>query len=157
MATEEITIHIVLPIIVGFIIGIIEAYFVYEDENMTSGQQFIGDMWHGLLFSIFGVLAASNVPWLLSQGYIPDFLTGLLLVEPSGNSLVISVIITLFMMVKMVGSHAIKGVSGSGFSEKMWHKLVIACAIGFAPYYMLFIYQAGWFSGMASVVPWLPF
>lgn len=157
MAVEEISIHVILPVIVGFIIGIIEAYFVYEDENMTSGQQFIGDMWHGMLFSIFGVLAASNVPWLLSHGFIPDFLLGMLMVEPSGNSLVISVIITLFMMVKMVGSHAIRGVSGNGFSEKMWHKLVIAVAIGFAPYYMVHIYAAGWFTGMAAAVPWLPF
>ena len=157
MAAETITIHVILPVFVGLIIGIIEAYFVYEDENMTSGRQFLGDMWHGLIFSVLGVLVATNVPWLLSQGWIPTFLEGLLLVEETGNSLIISIGITLFMMVKMVGSHAIKGVSGSGFREKMWHKLVIAVAVGFAPYYMVPLYASGFMGGLATTFPFLPF
>ena len=48
--------HIILPLVVGFLIGLIEAYFVYEDENMTSGKDFLGDMWHGLLFAIAGTI-----------------------------------------------------------------------------------------------------
>ena len=75
MAVEEITIHVILPIVVGIIIGIVEAYFVYEDENMTSGRQFLGDMWHGLIFSVLGVLIASNVPWVLAQGWLDFTLT----------------------------------------------------------------------------------
>lgn len=149
------TIHIVLPVAVGFIIGIVEAYFVYEDENMTSGQQFIGDMWHGLLFSIFGVLAATNVPYILSLGFIPDFATSLLFMDANGNSIVASVAITIFMLLKMVTSHAVKGVSGRGFTEKFWHKLVIAVAIGFSPYYILTLYEP--LSGLQAAVPWLPF
>lgn len=153
---EAVTIHVVLPVVVGFIIGVVEAYFVYEDENMTSGQQFIGDMWHGLIFSIFGVLAASNVPWIFEQGWL-DFAKGLLMVDINGNSLIISIAITLFMMIKMVTSHAIKGVSGSGFSEKWWHKIAVASAIGFAPYYMVLIYQTGFFTGLEAMIPFLPF
>jgi len=153
---EDVTIHVVLPVVIGFIIGIVEAYFVYEDENMTSGQQFIGDMWHGLLFSIFGVLVASNVPWLFSHGYL-DFAQGLLMVDVNGNSLIVSIAISLFMMVKMVASHAVKGVSGAGFKEKWWHKLVIACAIGFAPYYMVLIYETGFLISLETMVPFLPF
>lgn len=153
MAGEEI--HIVLPVVVGIVIGIVEAYFVYEDENMTSGQQFLGDMWHGLIFAVVGVLAASNVPFLIAQGWIPDFLTGILFVDENNNSLVVSIAITLFMMIKMVGSHAVKGVSGQGFQEKLWHKLVIAIAIGFAPYYIMMLYEP--LSGVQAAVPWLPF
>ncbi len=159
MAVEELTIHIVLPVIVGFIIGIVEAYFVYEDENMTSGQQFIGDMWHGLLFSVFGVLAATNVPWLLAQGVFDNlgFIKDLLMIDVNGNSLIVSIAITLFMMVKMVASHAIKGVSGAGFSEKWWHKILISSLIGFSSYYMAAIYVMPFVQGLADAIPFLPF
>jgi len=153
----EISIHVIVPVIVGLIIGIIEAYFVYEDENMTSGKDFLGDMWHGLLFAVFGVLAASNVPWIMSQGWFPSFLTSIMMVdEATGISLVASIIITLFMMVKMVASHAIKGISGGGFSEKLWHKLSISIAIGFAPYYLDPFYAMDFFIGLATSFPMLP-
>ena len=55
----------------------------------------------------------------------------------------------------MVTSHAIKGVSGAGFQEKFWHKLVIAVAIGFSPYYILYFYEP--LSGLQEAIPWLPF
>ena len=154
MAVEQ-ELHIVLPALVGFVIGIIEAYFVYEDENMTSGKDFLGDMWHGLVFSVVGVLAASNVPYIIAQGWIPSAMHGILMVDELGRSIVISVAITLFMMLKMVASHAIKGVSGAGFKEKLWHKVVISAAIGFAPYYIFALY--GPLSGIQAAVPWLPF
>ena len=138
MATETIALHIALPLVVGIIVGIIEAYFVYEDENMTSGKDFLADMWHGLLFSAIGVIAASNVPYILSH-WVPEGIHGFLMVDSNGNSLVASSVITIFMLIKMVSSHAIKGISGAGFSEKFWHKLVIALAVGFAPYYILLL------------------
>lgn len=139
MAAETVVqLQLVLPIVVGIIVGIIEAYFVYEDENMTSGKDFLGDMWHGLLFASVGVVLASNVPWLMTN-FIPGNLHGFLLVDANGNSIVMSAIIVLVMLVKMVSSHAIKGVSGAGFSEKFWHKLVIALAVGLAPYYILLL------------------
>lgn len=156
MATEDISIHIVLPIVVGIIIGIVEDYFVYKDEGMTGGKQFLGDIWHAMLFSILGVLVATNVPWLLSLGIIPEFILNIPgFVDANGNSLIISIIITLFMLVKITASHAVKGVSGNGFKEKLWHKLVIALAIGFAPYYIMFLYEP--LSPIQAMVPWLPF
>lgn len=155
MATE-IAFHLIVPIVVGLIIGIIEAYFVYEDENMTSGRQFIGDMWHGLIFCVVGVFAASNVPWLLSQGFMPEWINGLLMVDVNGNSLIISIFIFLFMMVKMVASHAIKGISGPGFKEKMWHKLLIAGLVGFAPYWMGAVGVYIWLEGLQTTFPNLP-
>lgn len=140
MAVEEVTFQIGLPIIVGLIIGIIEAYFVYEDENMTSGKDFLKDMWHGLLFCVLGVLIATNVPWLLAQGWVPEWVNGLLFIDGStGISFVVCLLVSLFMMVKMVASHAIRGVSGNGFKEKFWHKVVIALLVGFSPYYILAI------------------
>lgn len=133
---EEIALTIVIPLVVGLIVGIIEAYFVYEDENMTSGKDFLGDMWHGLVFAVLGVLVATNVPFLISQEWFPEFLNGILFVDDMGRSIVISLAITLFMMAKMVTSHAIKGVSGAGFKEKFWHKILISALVGFAPYYI---------------------
>ena len=132
----EVGLTIVIPLIVGLIIGVLEAYFVYEDENMTSGRDFLGDMWHGLLFAVIGVLIASNVSFLVSQDFFPEFLKGILIIDDMGRSLVLSIIITFFMMAKMVASHAIRGVSGNGFKEKFWHKLLVAALIGFAPYYI---------------------
>ncbi len=133
---EELALTIVIPLVVGLIVGIIEAYFVYEDENMTSGKDFLGDMWHGLVFAVLGVLVATNVPFLISQEWFPEFLNGILFVDDMGRSIVISLVITLFMMAKMVTSHAIKGVSGDGFKEKFWHKILISALVGFAPYYI---------------------
>jgi hypothetical protein len=133
---EEISFYIGLPIVVGIIIGIIEAYFVYEDENMASGKDFLGDMWHGLIFSVLGVFVSTNVPWLISQGWIPNFLENWLFIDENGISWVICTIVTIIMLTKMVASHAIKGISGNGFKEKFWHKLVVAVAIGFSPYYI---------------------
>jgi hypothetical protein len=157
MATEIVTLHVVLPVIVGLIVGIIEAYFVYEDENMTSGRDFLGDMWHGLIFSVLFVLLASNVPWVLTQGWFPSWITGLLYMDELGRSLVVSILISLLAMTKMVASHAIRGVAGNGFREKFWHKIVISAAIGFAPYYIFPLYSAGFLAGLAEALPWVPF
>ena len=131
-----IALTVVLPIVLGILIGIIEAYFVYEDENMTSGKDFLGDMWHGLIFSIVGVLVVNNVPWLVLQAWFPEWLKGVLFVDPAGNSIVISIIVFIIMYMKMVASHAVKGVSGNGFKEKAWHKLVVAALVAFSPYYL---------------------
>ena len=149
------SVHLVIPIIVGFILGIIEAYFVYEDENMTSGRDFLGDMWHGLIFSVLGVAAASNVPWLM-HNFIPKDYWGYLMTDSNGVSLVVSIIITIFMLFKMVASHAIKGVRGGGFSEKFWHKLVVATAIGFSPYYIFALYDLDFLIEIGKSVPWFP-
>ncbi|MCA9460016.1 MAG: hypothetical protein KC550_05710 [Nanoarchaeota archaeon] len=156
MAIEEHSIHIILPAVVGFIIGIVEAYFVYEDENMTSGKDFLGDMWHGLIFSVLGVLAATNIPWIMAQVWFPEFLTNIMFVNELGISLVACILISLFMMVKMVASHAIKGVSGRGFSEKLWHKVLISVLIGFSPYYIFALMPV--LEPLTSVFPdWMPF
>ena len=145
---------IVIPLIVGLLVGVLEAFFVYEDENMTSGKDFLKDMWHGLIFSVVGVLAASNVPWLM-ENVIPEGFHGFLLVGDSGISLVVCIAITIFMLVKMVASHQIKGVSGNGFKEKFWHKLLIAVLVGFAPYYITHIRAP--LEGVAAMFPsWLP-
>lgn len=135
---EEMGIKIALPLVVGLIIGLIEAYFVYEDENMTSGRDFLKDMWHGLLFAIVGVIIASNVPWLMTN-FIPEGFHSFLMTDGNGNSVVVSALITVIMFFKMVASHKVKGVSGQGFAEKPWHKLIVAGLVGFAPYYILLL------------------
>jgi hypothetical protein len=135
---SELGFTIALPLVVGLIVGMIEAFFVYEDENMTSGRDFLKDMWHGLLFAVIGVIVASNVPWIMNH-FIPENFHGFLLVDSNGNSIVASSFIAIFMFLKMVASHKIKGVSGGGFSEKPIHKLIVALLIGFAPYYILLL------------------
>ena len=151
------SIHIVLPAVVGIVIGVIEAYFVYEDEPMAGGKQFLGDMLHGLIFAVAGVLVASNVPWLLSLGFIPGWVESLLMVDARGISPVVCGLIAVVMLVKMVGSHAVKGVSSGGFTEKFWHKLVVALAVGFSPYLIFYLYTTGTFVGLKEAVPWMPF
>lgn len=154
MAIGE-TLHIILPLIIGFLIGLLEAYFVYEDENMASGKDFLGDMWHGLLFCVGGTIIGTNAPFFLSLLPIPSFIEGLLFIDEMGRSIVISVVITLVMMTKMVASHAIKGVNSNGFKEKMWHKLVIAAAVGFSPYYIFMLYDV--IAPFAEFFPaWMP-
>lgn len=147
-------IHVVLPVAVGLVIGVVEAYFVYEDENMTSGKDFLADMWHGLLFSVLGVLIATNISFVMNM-WIPENFHGFLLVGENGISLVACVLISVFMLLKMVASHAIKGVSGQGFKEKFWHKLVIALLVGFSPYYIFALYDP--LLPLQEAVPWLPF
>lgn len=145
---------IVIPLIVGLLVGILEAFFVYEDENMTSGKDFLGDMWHGLIFSVAGVFVASNVPWIMTN-FVPESFHGFLLVGENGISLVVCILITIFMLTKMVASHAIKGVSGRGFKEKLWHKLLVAVLVGFAPYYIIHLRAP--LEGVAAMFPsWLP-
>ena len=147
--------HIILPLIIGFLIGLLEAYFVYEDENMTSGKDFLGDMWHGLLFCVGGTIIATNTLWVFSLFTLPDFVQSLLFMDETGKSLVVSAIITLIMMTKMVASHAIKGVNSSGFKEKFWHKAVIALAVGFSPFYIFYLYDL--IAPFAAYFPsWLP-
>lgn len=150
------SLHIILPLLIGFLIGLLEAYFVYEDENMTSGKDFIGDMWHGLLFCVAGTIVATNVPYLLSLFTLPDFVVNFMFIDDLGRSIVVSAIVTLFMMTKMVASHAIKGVNASGFKEKFWHKAVISLAVGFSPYYIFMLYDL--MKPFAVYFPtWLPF
>ncbi len=155
MAVEQVTLHLGLPIVVGFIIGIVEAFFVYEDENMTSGKDFLGDMWHGLIFALAGTVIAANIPYF--SNFIPESFYGFLFVdEATGISLVACILITLIMLIKMVASHAIKGISGAGFSEKFWHKLVIAGLVGFSPYYIFMLYDIQFLVDLAANMPWFP-
>ena len=154
MAVEG-SLHIILPLIVGFLIGLLEAYFVYSDENMVSGKDFLGDMWHGLLFCTAGTIIATNVPYFLSLFSLPSFVEGLLFIDDQGRSIVVCIIITLIMKMKMVVSHAIKGVSQNGFGEKLWHKLSVAIAVGFSPYYIFLMYDV--IAPFAAYFPtWIP-
>ena len=155
MVTAGENLHIILPLIVGFLIGLLEAYFVYEDENMTSGREFVGDMWHGLLFCVIFTIIATNTLFVFSLITIPDWIQSLLFMDEVGRSIVVSAIITLIMMTKMVASHAIKGVRANGFKEKFWHKAVIALAVGFSPYYIFFLYDM--IAPFAEFFPsWMP-
>ena len=126
-----------VPILAGVAIGVLEAFFVYEDENMTNVKQAFSDMIHGFLFAAIGTLIACNVPYILSLIPLPSFIETILFMGDNGISITICSIITIFMILKMTTSHAIKGVSSNGFTEKFWHKLAVALLVGFSPYYIL--------------------
>ena len=130
------TLHLGVPIVIGLIIGIVEAYFVYSDEGMASGRDMLKDLWHGLTFCVIGVLVVMNVPFLLSLVNLPGFVETLLFVDENGISLTMSILVSIIMYLKMVASHAVRGVGARGFKEKAWHKLLIAALVGFAPYYI---------------------
>ncbi len=132
--------HLGFPLLVGLVIGLIEIFFVMHDEGSAPGQKLLKDSWHGFTFSVGGTLIASNVPWILSQSWFPDFAKGMLLLDDMGRSLIVSILITLIMLVKMVTANALKGMSMQGMKEKAWHKLVIALAVGFSPYYIFELY-----------------
>ena len=128
-----------LPIILGVVIGALEAYFVYSDEGMQAGKEFIKDMWHAALFCVIFTFVAVNIPQILLRLPIDDQLKGFLLIDGAGRSIIVSVVITIFMVLKMVTSKAIKGISAQGIKEKFWHKLLIALLVGFSPYYLIVI------------------
>ncbi|MCA9486755.1 hypothetical protein H6501_03180 [Candidatus Woesearchaeota archaeon] len=151
---EEIAIRVLVPTILGIGVGLIEAYFVYEDENMGGLQGFFGKVWHGILFSIIGVLIATNVAYFLSQGWVPSFLEGLLFMDDVGRSFTASLLIALVMFIKIDLAHRVRGISGTGFIEKPWHKMAVACLIGFSPYYISAFDP--FFAGLQEVIPWLP-
>ncbi len=136
----EASIHIIVPLIVGFIIGILEAWFIMKDENSVPGKEFVADITHGVLFSVFGTLVACNVPWIIQQGWIPDFLTSFLYIDELGRSVVMSALISVVIFLKVSVSHAIKGAKIDGLKEKAFHKLIIALLVGFSPYYIFAFY-----------------
>lgn len=150
-------IHILLPILVGTAIGIVEGFWVYQDERNAGAHQVFADMIHGMIFCIVGVLVATNVPYILAQGWFPSFLENVPgFIDSNGNSLIISILITLFMMIKMVSTRKIRGamMANSGFNEKFIHKIIIALAVGFAPYYIVYLYEP--LLPVAEALPWLP-
>jgi len=137
-----------VPILVGMILGILEGIFVYEDENMTNMHQAFADILHGFIFATIGTLIACNVPYFLNFKLLPGFIESILFIDEQGISLTVCIVITLIMMIKMVASHAIKGISNNGFSEKLWHKLSVAGGVGFSPYYVIPL--------IATISPYVP-
>jgi hypothetical protein len=152
MAAEA-TLHIVFPVIIGIVIGLIEAFFVMRDETSASGAQMFHDLWHGPLFAVIFTLIACNVPWLLSMISLPGWINSILFVDEMGRSIVIGIVITLILKIKMVSAHAIKGVPGAGFKEKWYHMLIVAALVGFSPYYVFPLYEVDFIAGLAESIP----
>ena len=151
MVVAETGLSIGVPVLVGLVLAILEAYFVYEDENMVNGKALIADLWHGLIFCVGGTLIACNAPYVITYLPLGGF-ERFLFINDQGISLTICILITIVMKFKMVASHAIKGVSSNGFTEKFWHKILVAGLVGFSPYYVFPL--AG---TIAQYVPsWLP-
>ena len=142
-----------LPIFVGIVLGIIEAYFLYSDESSANVHQVLADMVHGIIFCVAGTVVAANIPYIINNFFsgLPSFVNTILLIDENGISLTACIVITIFMKIKMVVSHTIKGISNVGFTEKLWHKLLVAGAVGFSPYYIFMVHEP-----IKQFVPWFP-
>ena len=141
MVTENFgsQLHLILPTIVGAIIGLLEVWFVMKDESNSLAEHLLKDGWHGFTFSILGTIIAANVPYFVNLFTLSPNITSLLLIDSEGRSVVISALITLFLLIKMVVAKSIKG-NLPGVKEKFLHKLIIASLAGFSPYYIFLLY-----------------
>jgi len=141
MVTENIggQLHLILPTIIGAIIGLMEIWFVMKDESNSLAEHLLKDGWHGFTFSIIGTIIATNVPYFVNLVTIPPNITSFLLIDSEGRSIVISALITLFLLIKMVIAKSIKG-NLPGVKEKFIHKIIIASLAGFSPYYIFLLY-----------------
>jgi len=148
-------IHVVIPVIVGIIIAILETYFITHDEGTASMSQVMGDITHSAITCVLGTLIACNVPWLLTQSFIPAFVNKWLFVNAIGESIVVSIIVTLIVKIKMVVHHkVIRGIQGQ--NEKFIHMILVAALVGFSPYYIFLLYNIPAFVTFAAKIPWLP-
>ena len=133
---------ILLPaIVVGIILGLVEAMFVHSDEG-AMGVTWIPHALHAIPFVILFVFISMNV----------DFALHLIGMTTEGHSwleLGVRIAIALVAMIKIAGSAAIaKGARGVG--EKIPHTLILGALIFGAPY--------GWDMFLADIIgPYLPF
>ena len=150
-------VNIIVPVIVGILIGIIEVVFLAQDEFNSGVSSFMKDAWHAFLFSIVLTLIAVNLTTVLKLDFIPGFVQKILFINTEkGTSIVASILITIIALAKMVVAHGRK-IRLQGTSEKFWHLLIIGLAIGFSPYYIFAFYDIPAIANIAKSRPsWLP-
>ncbi len=118
MALEGIV--LVPALVMGIIIGLVEIFFVHEDEV---GMGWFMHAMHALPFTMFFVFVSMNI----------SFVLGLLNLAITENFLVdlgIRVVIGIVAMIKIGSAAAIVGRIG----EKWYHTIIIGALIIAAPY-----------------------
>ena len=132
MALEGIV--LVPALVVGIIIGLVEIFFVHEDEV---GMGWFMHAMHALPFTMFFVFVSMNISFVF--GLLNFALTETLWVD-----LGVRIVIGIVAMVKIGSAAAIVGRIG----EKWYHTIIIGVLIIVAPY--------AWDLAGPSIAPMLP-
>ncbi len=121
-------------LIVGVIIGLVEVFFVHEDEV---GMGWFMHAMHAIPFTLFFVFVSMNISFVLE-------LLNVGITENIWVDLGIRIVVGIVAMVKIAGAAAIVGRIG----EKWYHTLIIGVLIILAPY--------AWALAGPSISPMLP-
>ena len=132
MALEGIV--LVPALVVGIIIGLVEIFFVHEDEV---GMGWFMHAMHALPFTMFFVFVSMNISFVF--GLLNFAITETLWVD-----LGVRIVIGIVAMVKIGSAAAIVGRIG----EKWYHTIIIGVLIILAPY--------AWDLAGSSITPLLP-
>lgn len=125
---------LVPALIMGIIIGLVEIFFVHEDEV---GMGWFMHAMHALPFTMFFVFVSMNISFAFS-------LLNLAITENLWIDLGVRIVIGIIAMVKIGAAAAIVGRVG----EKWYHTIAVGILIIVAPYVWVF---AG-----PSISPMLP-
>lgn len=138
MAAPVVSDILIAPaILLGLVIGLIELFFVHQDER---GLGWLGHGLHAVPFTVAFTFIAMNVPWVLAR--LPFKIAN----NPVTEAVVI-VVVGIVAMAKVAAAAAIAGNTRIG--EKKIHVLVIGLLIIAAPY--------AWRYGLNKVIaPYLP-
>jgi hypothetical protein len=134
MATSTIVLSIFPAIVVGAIIGLVEMFFVHQDEI---GMGWFGHGLHAIPFTLFFTFISINTDFALS--YFPQIKSTWYIV------LGVRVAVALVAMLKIQTAAAIAGRVG----EKIEHTFIIGCLIFAVGYFWQFLGQ--------MISPMLPF
>ena len=123
MATEAIAISLLPALVVGAVIGLVEMFFVHQDEI---GMGWFGHGLHAIPFTIGFTFASINVTWVLAMvGYADNWM----------YSLGARALIAIIAMIKIQAAAAIAGRVG----ERFGHTFIIGCLIFAVGYFWDFL------------------
>ena len=126
MADEVIKFYFVAPAIWGLIVGLVEIFFVMQDEG---GMHPLSHGLHAIPTCLIFAYVSMNVPAVAAYGaqYV-GFLGNAMLAN-----IIIPVVVGLVATIKVKAAAAIIGGHGS-VGEKMWHALLIGVLLAIAPF-----------------------
>ncbi len=127
MATPAATaaFYVMPALIMGLIIGLVELFFVSQDE---AGMGWLGHGLHAIPTMIFFIFASMNVGWVLSFFGTTEAKIGTI------GVIGIRAAIALIAAFKIGAAAAIAGRVG----EKLHHSLIIGVLVAAAPYIWMF-------------------
>ena len=132
MATEEVSLLLVAPAIIGLLISLVEMFFVMQDEGgmhpLTHGLHAVPTC---LIFTYISMNAPFVSSWLADKGW--TFMQGAI-----GNIL-IPILIGIIATIKVKAAASIVSGGHGSVGEKLPHALFIGVLIAVAPFVWPFI------------------